>query len=1086
MSLPAHTLNDNHCTLSFFDSGDDKYEEFIKYFYPIYANMNYDLSKETAIRADDLEFPYTWDSFPPEIKEEGEPYSKTKVSKIFYSMAKKACKFESDERDGYGLWGGTQKSDHLNEDPPWYVQYDNDHNQLDLTPIRCNKIGDELMRPVIRHVESLLRVFIERVDPIPPISTLKINGLDVVDGQEYKFISGPITIEFNAQDTGPAGLDRINWKLGNDVWKSSSNGESYVVNDFGSYELKFYSIDKLGNIEKNIGGEIKHIDIVIGKSESTFTGYLDSNNTSVSHTITLPADGELKLKIAYDLTLSVNSLSIYDQNNSILFSQYNPTNGATYGPYGLKAGTYSLKVTRSSGSGSYTLTTTYNAQTIPNDLEPNDTPSTAVPAPNNGNVTGHLGYTGGGNGTIDTTDYYEITLNTDGETKLKIDCDPALSIYFLRIRDINNSVLFSQYNPTSGVTYGPYGLKAGTYFIEIVRNTGFGGYTVTTTYNAQTIPNDLEPNDTPSTAVPAPNNGSVTGHLGYTGGGEGTIDTTDYYKISLSADGKTKLKVDHDPTLSIYFLRIRDINNSVLFSQYNPTSGVTYGPYGLKSGEYFIEVVRNTGYGGYTLATSYNAQTIPNDPEPNDTPSTAVPAPNNGSVTGHLGYTGGGEGTVDTTDYYRITLNTDGEIKLKIDFDSSLSIYFLRIRDINNSVLFSQYNPTSGVTYGPYGLKAGTYFIEIVRNTGFGGYTLQIQTFAVMPLTVTTTPVSNITTTTTQSGGNVISDGGATVTERGVCWSTSANPTTLNPHTYDGTGAGSFTSNITGLTPRTNYHVRAYATNASGTAYGSDVAFITAGLKNDFNRDGKVDILWRYNGPGGYNCVWFMNGTAVLGGVNLPPVADSNWQIGGTGDFNGDGNVDILWRYYGPGGYNCVWFTDGTTITGGANLPAVSDLNWQIGGTGDFNGDGNLDILWRYYGPGGNNCVWFLNGTSVTGGANLPAVDDSSWTIAGTGDFNGDTKVDILWRYIGTGGSNCVWFMNGTTITGGANLPAISDLNWRIAGTGDFNGDTKVDIIWRYYGPGGYSCVWFMNGTTITGGADLPAISDLNWRIVNH
>jgi hypothetical protein len=226
-------------------------------------------------------------------------------------------------------------------------------------------------------------------------------------------------------------------------------------------------------------------------------------------------------------------------------------------------------------------------------------------------------------------------------------------------------------------------------------------------------------------------------------------------------------------------------------------------------------------------------------------------------------------------------------------------------------------------------------------------------------------------------------------------------------------------------------------------------------------------------------------GIPVLGGANLPAVADVNWHIDGTGDFNGDGNVDILWRYYGPGGYSCVWFMNGTTIIGGANLPAVTDLNWTIAGTGDFNGDSKVDILWRYYGSGGYNCVWFMNGTTVTGGANLPAIADLNWTIAGTGDFNGDAKVDILWRYYGSSGYNCVWFMIGTTITGGADLPPTVGLSWQIAGTGDFNGDGYVDILWRYYGSG-YNCVWFMIGMTIIGGADIPACSDLNWKIVSH
>ena len=93
--------------------------------------------------------------------------------------------------------------------------------------------------------------------------------------------------------------------------------------------------------------------------------------------------------------------------------------------------------------------------------------------------------------------------------------------------------------------------------------------------------------------------------------------------------------------------------------------------------------------------------------------------------------------------------------------------------------------------------------------------------------TVTTTNVSNITQTTATSGGNVTSDGGANVTARGVCWSTSQNPTISNSHTTDGSGTGSFTSNITGLTANTTYYVRAYATNENGTSYGEEKSFTT-------------------------------------------------------------------------------------------------------------------------------------------------------------------------------------------------------------------------------------------------------------------
>jgi len=93
--------------------------------------------------------------------------------------------------------------------------------------------------------------------------------------------------------------------------------------------------------------------------------------------------------------------------------------------------------------------------------------------------------------------------------------------------------------------------------------------------------------------------------------------------------------------------------------------------------------------------------------------------------------------------------------------------------------------------------------------------------------TLTTVEVSNITDTTATSGGNITDDGGSTITARGVCYSTSPNPTIADFTTSDGTGTGTFTSNLTGLSPNTTYYVRAYATNAVGTAYGNEISFST-------------------------------------------------------------------------------------------------------------------------------------------------------------------------------------------------------------------------------------------------------------------
>ena len=80
--------------------------------------------------------------------------------------------------------------------------------------------------------------------------------------------------------------------------------------------------------------------------------------------------------------------------------------------------------------------------------------------------------------------------------------------------------------------------------------------------------------------------------------------------------------------------------------------------------------------------------------------------------------------------------------------------------------------------------------------------------------------------------------------------------------------------------------------------------------------------------------------------------------------------------------------------------------------------------------------------------ASLLTVTDQNWTIVGTGDFNDDGKPDIILRNTSSG-QDVVWYMNGATLTSWANLPAVADQTWAIVGTGDFNEDGKPDIVWR-------------------------------------
>lgn len=126
--------------------------------------------------------------------------------------------------------------------------------------------------------------------------------------------------------------------------------------------------------------------------------------------------------------------------------------------------------------------------------------------------------------------------------------------------------------------------------------------------------------------------------------------------------------------------------------------------------------------------------------------------------------------------------------------------------------------------------EATTYYVRAYavnnRGTSYGNQQTFTTASATTPV-LTTKVITDITINTAKSGGDITTDGNSPVTAKGVCWSTSENPTTANDHTNDGTGTGSFVSVISGLTAGTTYYVRAYALNSRGTSYGDQQTFQT-------------------------------------------------------------------------------------------------------------------------------------------------------------------------------------------------------------------------------------------------------------------
>jgi Subtilase family/FG-GAP-like repeat len=248
-------------------------------------------------------------------------------------------------------------------------------------------------------------------------------------------------------------------------------------------------------------------------------------------------------------------------------------------------------------------------------------------------------------------------------------------------------------------------------------------------------------------------------------------------------------------------------------------------------------------------------------------------------------------------------------------------------------------------------------------------------------------------------------------------------------------------------------------------------------MLNSLNKSPSA-LVWR-NKITGENAIWNTNNTSLINGDFTTQVTDQNWDLKGSGDFNQDGKKDLVWRNKSTG-ENVVWYMQGARILSTAFFITVNDQNWDIKGVGDFNTDGKPDLVWRNKGNG-ENVVWYLNNSTITTTGSFITVNDQNWDIKGVGDFNTDGKPDLVWRNKGNG-ENVVWYLNNSTITTTGSFITVNDQNWDIKGVGDFNTDGKPDLVWRNKG-NGENVVWYLNNTNITSSGNFMTLTDQNWDI---
>jgi hypothetical protein len=303
------------------------------------------------------------------------------------------------------------------------------------------------------------------------------------------------------------------------------------------------------------------------------------------------------------------------------------------------------------------------------------------------------------------------------------------------------------------------------------------------------------------------------------------------------------------------------------------------------------------------------------------------------------------------------------------------------------------------------------------------------------------------------------------------------------------------------------------------------------------------DIVWRYTGSTNHGqiAIWHAGTTTV------PPtypgvVADDNWQLVTSGDFDADGRDDLLWRYVGAGsshGLISIWYDANTSRIG--NPGTVPD-SVQILGTGDFDFDGHSEVLfrdsstaevfawpsadpsriwhiehrdiseWQFVGTGDflsgvpmkGEIMWkriggsgpigqlsiIFPGIILDGHSELPLTGAqlayaSSHKIQGIGDFDGNGIDDLLWR--GADGTLSIWYLAdlwSLRTTG----PIAVDPNLMVQQIGDFDGDGRSDIYWRYTGgtnaafTHGQLSIWY-DGATGKPAGRAGVVNDDAWKI---
>ena len=254
-------------------------------------------------------------------------------------------------------------------------------------------------------------------------------------------------------------------------------------------------------------------------------------------------------------------------------------------------------------------------------------------------------------------------------------------------------------------------------------------------------------------------------------------------------------------------------------------------------------------------------------------------------------------------------------------------------------------------------------------------------------------------------------------------------------------------------------------------------------VRNDLNGDGSSDIV--FQDKRGFLAAWLMDGTSLNKARFLSPdnVGNPHWKLAGAGNLNGDNQVDLIFQHLD--GSLAVWQMNGTKLDTAELItpPTFGAVGWKLAAVGDFDRNGMDDLVFQH--STGEISVWFLDGTkriaSTLTEPNGPR--DALWKVVTAGDFDSDGMQDLVFQH--ADGSIAIWQMTGIRLQS-AVIPhpgGSGDPQWRVTGSGDYNDDGKVDLVFQHESHG-TAAVWLMEETILKEARLLnPANAGGTWRI---